>query len=194
MNKILRFTIFALALSITTSTYAQHDHEDIIVGVDSGGKIQVEFDHFGEEHELPPVTGLINGWLGDHPGFAHLEEDEPAEDFFMLASGAQIHFEVVLFEEAFQAWGPGFTGPYAEPGDVMFLGDHQLHEHMTWHINSDDPLFDAGDTPWNAQFRLVDTGTTNYAPSDTYTLMFTPEPTTASLLLIGGLMLCRRRP
>ncbi|MCP4592162.1 MAG: PEP-CTERM sorting domain-containing protein [bacterium] len=173
---------------------ADHAHEDIIVGHTSGGQLAVEFAHFAEEHVLALIGGPgLFGWLGDHPGFAHLEEDEPAEDLYTLAPGAEIWFEVVAFDNAFQAWGPGFTGPCSAAGDQALLGDEELHEHMNWHVDSADPLFEPLDTPWEAQFRLIDNGTTGYADSPVYTLSFVPEPGTASLLIIGAVGVLRRR-
>ncbi len=191
-------SIICLAAVLTLSLFAvpalaQHQHEDLIVGRSDGGQLMIEFGHWDEAHLLSPVSGSLNGWLGDDPGFAHLEHDEPAENFYRLDDGAEIWFEVVSFEAAFQAWGPGFSGPYLNPGDDVFLGDDHLHEHLEWHINADDPGFDMLDAPWEATFKLVDRGTTAYADSPSYTLTFVPEPATAGLLLLGALVALRRR-
>jgi hypothetical protein len=169
----------------------EHEHEDLIVGRTSGGELMIEFAHFDEEHMLGSVSGAINGWLGDDPGFSHLEADEPGEDFYMLEAGAEIWFEVVSFDTAFQAWGPGLTGPYATAGDQVLLGDEELHEHLDWHINTDDLGYSLLDGPWEASFKLIDMGTTAYDDSPTYTLTFVPEPGTLGALLVAAIVLLK---
>jgi hypothetical protein len=171
---------------------AQYEHEDLIVGIDGTGTLAVEFAHFDEYHVLPPISGPRQGYLGEHPGFAHLEEDEPVEDFYVFGEGAEIHFEIVAFEGAFQIWD-GLSGPYSAPGEQVLLGDDHLHKHVDWHINSADPGFDLGDSPWQAQFCLVDLGTTGYAASEVYTLSFVPEPGTAVVVALGWLAVAARR-
>lgn len=190
--RVFLTTVTTVGLLATTTALADGEHEDITVGVTGGGQLAAHFE-WDEVHELPFVDDVLHGWLGDDPGFVHLEEDEPGEDFYMLADGVDVYFEVVSFDAAFQAWGPGFTGPYADPGDQVYLGDAELHDHLEWHINADDPAYDPGAAPWQAHFRLVDQGSTGYLPSETYTLSFVPEPASAALLLIGGLAIGRRR-
>jgi hypothetical protein len=171
-----------------------HEHEDLVVGRTGSGQLEIEFAHWAGEHALPPASGLVNGYAGDHPGFAHLEADEPAEDFYTLADGADIWFEVVSFETAFKVYDGGFAGgPYQSPGDLAQLGGDHLHTHLEWVIDADDAGFDPLDSPWQATFKLVDQGTTQYADSPEYTLTFTPEPGVATLIGLGGLMLARRR-
>lgn len=187
--------VFAAGVAVLTSpAWAQHHHEgDIIVGRSgSTGQLTLEFDEWAEEHALPPISGVRNGYLGEAPGFDHLEDAEPEEDFYPLEEGAEIYFEIMSFEDAFQAWD-GLAGPYSTTGTQILLGDDHLHAHLDWHINSDDPAFDLGQSPWEAQFRLIDLGTTGYTASDTYTLNFIPEPASLSLLAFGAVAALRRR-
>ena len=172
--------------------WAQHEHHDVAVGHTESGVLAAHFA-WEEVHALPAVNGLLHGWAGDHPGFAHLEEDEPGEDMYTLQQGAAVMLEVVAFDDAFNAWAGGLAQMLHDPGDTYLLGDEHLHTHLDWHIDADDPLFDPGQESWQAQFRLVDTGTTGYAPSEVYTMTFTtPEPATLSFTLLGAVLLRRR--
>jgi len=172
---------------------AQPHEGDIIVGRTDAGQLKVEFD-FAPLLPLPAVSGPINGFSDSEPGFDHLEANEPAEDFYVLAPGAEVYFEIVSFEDAFQVWGAGFSsGPHLNPGEHVLLGDELLHSHVIWHVNSDDPAYDPLDSPWDATFRLVDLGTTGYAPSEAYTARFVPEPSTAALLGVALVGVLRRR-
>lgn len=185
--------LFGAVLALSVSAMAQHAHEDMVVGRSAAGQLMIEFDDFGEEHMLGAISGVINGWLGDDPGFDHLEADEPLEDFYTLEDGAAIWFEVVSFDAGFQIWGPGFTGPFLNAGEDVYLGDDHLHEHVEFHINSDAPSFDLSNSPWEATFKLVDKGTTGYSDSPNYTLTFIPEPGSLVLLGLAALTVLRRR-
>ena len=183
--------ILAIVVPAGSVIADEHEHHDITIGHSDAGQLKAEF-HFDEDIVLPWVSGPINGWYGDHPGFAHLEEDEPSEDFYMLEAGADIYFEIVGFETAFQVWD-GLSGPYSTAGTQLSLGDEELHKHLDWHINSDDPGFDMANMPFEAQFKLVDLGSTGYNDSPIYTAKFVPEPATAGLLAVGALAVLRRR-
>ncbi len=191
IKSIMILTVLTLIASPVLAD--DHAHEDIVVGVSGTGQLKVEFDHWDEAHELDYVDGVIEGYLGHAPGFGHLETPEPAEDFYPLADGVTVYFEIISFESAFQAWGAGMSGPYSTPGDQLLLGDEMLHEHLHWHIDTTHPLYEEANMPFSAQFRLVDLGSTNYLPSETYELMFAPEPTTAVMLSLSLLALRRRR-
>lgn len=183
-----------------------HRHEgDFIIGIDGNGQLTLEAD-LDENNSLPAVSGLLNGWAADEPGFEALEEDEPAEDFFTLGAGANVSVEVISISPAFQAWTPGFSDVLDSTGDQWVLGGPALHEHATWHINSDAPEFDSKQVKWFFSFRLIDTGMTGYAPSQIYTVGFTnvdpnaPIPTMSEwgmvvmgLLLVTAGVLCHGR-
>lgn len=192
--RTISFSVTALLSLAAWPARAQHHHEgDLVVGRSGANQLRVEFD-FAPAIPLPPVNGLLKGWALDDPGFDHLEADEPAEDLFVLADGAQIRFDVVAFAPAFKAWTPGFAAALHNPGDAyLFPEGHLLHGHLDWHIDSQDPQFDPNASPWTASFRLVDVGTTGYTPSDVYTFTFTPEPASAALLALSGVVTLSRR-
>jgi hypothetical protein len=127
----------AAVAAMACACSAQHEHDDLVVGVTGGGVLSVEGD-FDEAHYLPPFSdGGINGWFSDDPGFESLEEDEPDEDFYMLESGADVYFELIAVDPAFKMYDPSFTLLVA--GDTFAFGGHEFHEHPFWHIDSDDP-------------------------------------------------------
>jgi hypothetical protein len=193
--KIPKIGLCGLALAFSSAAaMAQghdHEHEDIIIGHKSSGQLAAEFE-WDEVHELPAVSNLLNGWFGDEPGFAALEADEPAEDFFVLEPGASIWLEVVDFDPAF--YGNPLTDALHAPGEQVLLGDHATHEHVDWFIDADDPAYDPIQDVWEADFKLVDTGATSYTASEVYTLRFTvPEPGTLLLAAFGGVAVLLRR-
>ena len=192
---MLRISVICLVVGIYPAVVvADHAHEDLVVGVDGTGRLKIEFSHWDESHELLPVSGLLHGWLGDHPGFAHVENDEPAEDMYTLEEGAQVWLEVVEFDGCLSAYDGGFVGgPYNDAGDQALLGDEHLHTHLEWHIDSNAAGFSVLDGPWEATFRLIDMGDTQYSDSQDYTLKFVPEPVGVSLLGFGALVVGIRR-
>lgn len=150
---------------------AQHEGDVIIARTPSLQLVITGFDTDGFV-ALPPVSGLLNGWSDNGPGFDHLATANPGLGLFPLAAGAQIRLEVVSIDPAFRALGPGLAPIVDDPGEGLTLGDHQLHEHVTWHINSTDPDYDPLQCEWLATFILLDLGTTGYADSDPFTLRF----------------------
>lgn len=167
-----------------------HDHEgDFVVGVNGMGQLALEAD-FDENIFLPAVSGLLNGWANNDPGFLALEEDEPDEDFFVLGAGANVRVEVVVVSPAFQAWTPGFADRLDEAGDLWTLGGPGFDEHPTWHIDSDSSSFNAQQGKWFFSFRLIDVGSTDYSASPVYTIGFTnidpdaPVPTVSQWGLV----------
>ncbi|RIK67684.1 MAG: hypothetical protein DCC65_06030 [Planctomycetota bacterium] len=166
---------------------------DVNIGVDASGQLVIEFG--GEPVALPAISGLLSGFGLDEPGFFALEEDEPDENIFVLGPGASIVLEVLSFDPALKAWTPGFADILDQPGDTWTIGAAPFDTHPFWHIDANDPTFIAppGQSEWNATFRLLDTGTTGYLPSEPVTVTFTPEPGTLGLLIAAGLVGRRRR-
>jgi hypothetical protein len=179
---------------------ADHDHEDILVGwTDLGvpggdAYLAIEFGHdnegFDEDHALPAVYGpLFYGWFGNQPGFAHLEEDEPDEDFYTLDEGVEVTAEIIAIDPGLRVYDAGLTELFAS--DTVVLGDDHLHTHMHWHIDSNVPGVDPLTESYGVEFRLLDTGATGYLPTDAYRLNFIPEPGTIAGLALA--LLLRRR-
>ncbi|MCW5775641.1 MAG: hypothetical protein KIS87_04240 [Phycisphaeraceae bacterium] len=181
-------TVAALAFGAA----AQHD-DDFVVGVNGLGTLMVEAD-LDEAFYLPPFdSGGVVGWFGGDPGFASLEEDEPDEDFYMLAGGADVWFVLVAVDPAFKVYDPFFS--LMSPGDSFALGGHEFDVHPFWHIDSDDAAFDPFQTEWHATFRLIDMGTTGYGASEAYRVAFTnvPAPGAVALLAPAVAAALRRR-
>ncbi|HRX87792.1 MAG TPA: PEP-CTERM sorting domain-containing protein [Phycisphaerae bacterium] len=193
LNWIIACTLALIIFPVAARAGAEHVHDgDIVVGRTGAGALSVEYD-FTEPTVLAPVNGLLTGWAGDEPGFDHLETDEPAEDFYILGSGANIVFEIVSIDPALV--GNPLTDALDAPGEQLVLGDETLHRHIDWLIDSTDPAFNPAQTVWEVQFRLLDTGSTQYDASAVYTWGLTnvPEPGAASLLLAGVVLVVRRR-
>lgn len=194
-------SVVAALVLVAPSTRADdgHEHEgDIAVGwtdfgVSGGPKYLATEFHYDEEHTLPPIGGpVLWGWLGDEPGFDHLHEDMPDEDFYTLDPGAEVIFEVLAIDDGLNIWTPGF-GETLTVGDTFVLGDEELHRHLGWHIDATIPGVDPELYTYSATFRLSDSGTTGYGISEAYTLTFVPEPATA-LLALAGAIVRRCRP
>lgn len=183
----------SIALVSASPAFAQKE-DDLNIGRTSAGQLAVDFD-FAQTLELPPIAAILSGWGLDEPGFFSLDVDLPAEGIFMLEPEAELRYEVISFDPAFKGWTQGFAGIFDDPGEQFVLGGPPFDEHPFWHIDSDDPAFDPGQTIWQATGRLIDVGTTNYLPTDPFTLSFTPvpEPASAMLVLIAGLWAIRRR-
>ncbi len=153
---------------------AQHTG-DAWIAVDSNGQLTIDprsyvpADNFAY---LPPVSGLLKGWSDDDPGFDHTVAPDPAMTVFPLNAGAEIWLEVVTVDPAFRAIDDGFQVLDA-PGEDTELGGANIHQHMTWHINSQDPAFDPDQCVWHATFILRDDGATGYADSDPLVYSFT---------------------
>lgn len=177
MNGTTRTTwlILILApLALTPAALGQHAG-DVWVGVTFQDQLAVSTDGFIPESNfapLTPVSGLIHGWSNDDPGFDHVVT---GTDVVPLEAGAEIWLEVVAVDAAFEAIDDGFQFLH-DPGDDTFLGESTLHEHITWHINDQDPDFDENQCVWEATFVLRDDGSTVYATSAPFTMSFTNVP------------------
>jgi hypothetical protein len=189
--------IVVLSLSVPAA-HAQHEHEgDIVVGRSTAGQLKfeapIEPGHTHVHVLLEPVSSgsLYTGFTADYPGFDHLHINEPAEDFYSLASGASIWLEVLTLD-------PGLVIRRASDGllladsvgDTAYIGNNELHTHFVFHAASanEGDLFDL-------EFKLIDDGSTAYTDSGPIELHVeaVPEPASLSLLAMGGLALIRRR-
>jgi hypothetical protein len=163
---------------------------DIFVARSSGGQLRVS--NLRSVVFLNPVSGILDGWTAGDPGFLALEEADPGNDLHLLQTGAQVRIELIAISPAFKVWGPGLTGPLDTPGESFLLGGPDLHEHFTWHIDSEDAGFDPGDVTWQATFKLVDTGSTAYSESEPFVMTFARAGVPAASawgLAVMGLMI-----
>ncbi|GMU24099.1 MAG: hypothetical protein AMXMBFR13_41760 [Phycisphaerae bacterium] len=195
----VQMTIIALFVAaFSAPVLAQHAHEgDLIVGV-QGGQLAVEF-HFDEAIELHPVAPNIfgiEGFSADEPGFDHADGTDP--DLGALSAGAEIWLVgLTPFDAALKVRQPAIPFDLAidAAGGDLLLGDHELHTHAFWHLDSTIGSFDPLQASWQGTFKLVDRGTTGYAESQPFTLSFVivPEPAAAVLLLSALPLTLRRR-
>ncbi len=165
-------SLMLASLSIAPAAHAQHAG-DVWVGRSDAGQLKIAgFDVAHNAIPLAPSGMLFNGWADNDPGFDRVLTDDPASDLFTLDAGAQISIVVVEIDDAFRGIKPVTFEILDGPGDQVLLGNENLHIHLTWHINSDDPLFDPAQYLWNATFKLIDTGSTGYADSEPFTMHF----------------------
>lgn len=176
VSLIVQFTIFISLAGALSNVRAQcGEHSDLLIGRTGAGQLVLQNAEFSLDQVvlLCPVNGVLSGYSNGNPGFdAEEVVDDPGNDFFTLESGAVVSIEAVSLAPAFKAWGPGLATLMDEAGESILLGDEGLHEHLTWHADSNDPSFDPSQTHWVAQFKLVDTGSTGYAESDVFELQF----------------------
>jgi hypothetical protein len=165
--------LFAWA-GVTPGMAGDGHGDDIVVGRDGSGGLAFEF---GGEQPIPlfPIDGLLNGWAANEPGFMSLEADEPGEDFFTLGTSANIVLDIVAIDPALKLWTPGFGTVLDHAGDQFLLGT-EFDVHLTFHIDSSDPLYDGSQTLWQATVQFIDTGATGYAVSEPLVLSFSPVP------------------
>jgi len=150
---------------------AQHDG-DVWVGRSSANQLKI--GGFAPDQNvigLPCVSGLFQGWADNSPGFDRVQNANVA-DLFPMEAGAQIRIVCLSIDPALRAISSTFVIMDA-PGESILLGGSTLHAHLTWHINSIDPLFVPTQTDWFATFKLIDTGSTGYAESAPFTFRFT---------------------
>ncbi len=182
LDKIVRAACAITVLTFSVAAFAGEKHEhgdDFVIGVSGAGELKFEAEPV-EENEifsLETVSGILNGWAGDEPGFMPLDENEPDEDFFTLAIGAEIQLVLVSIDPALKAHTPGFGDIIDQPGDAWTIATvttdpPAFDEHPTWHIDSDDPSLAANQVVWSGTFKFVDVGTTAYADSEEFTLRF----------------------
>ena len=173
-TRLFAVTLLGLIMAMPSAAHAQHDG-DVWIGRTSSGQLAISPAGYvpGDNYkDLLPVSGLLNGWTDNNPGFDRITEPDVENDLFPLEVGAAIHLVVVETDTAFRLVDGAFQ-ILDQPGQSTFLGNHNLHVHNTWHINSSDPLFDPDLCVWHASFYLLDTGSTGYSPSEDLTFTFT---------------------
>lgn len=120
-------------------------------------------------HPLQRVDTFLHGWSDNDPGFDHA--GETMNGVSPLPPSAEIVLEVIALDPALYVVDNSSQVLFL-PGDATFLGGDNLHIHLTWFIDEDDPAFDEDQCVWEGTFRLVDdSGALN--DSAPFTLLFT---------------------
>lgn len=192
--------VYALAMGLVIAVNASTVRAglkggDVNIGVDPGSNRLVAL-WGGENVELPEINGPLFGFGLDEPGFFTIENS--VAGIVPPDTGANLVLEVIAFSDALKGWTPGFAGVFDDPGETWDIGPTPFDTHSFWHIDSTDAGYVAppGQTEWHATFRILDTGSTGYLPSDPVTVTFKPEPSSLALLAFGGVLAMRgvRRP
>jgi hypothetical protein len=169
------------------SVRAQFHEGDMAVGRSAAGQLKVANVPFLPLKLLNPVSGLLNGFTDGNPGFNRINVDQPDADFFQLQSGAQITLRLLQADPALKFWRNNLSANLSNPGDELLLGDHQLHYHGTWHIDSKAAGYDADRAFWEATFVILDTGSTGYSQSEPFTARFANRPNSIPTVSDWGL-------
>ena len=160
--------------SILISTRAMAQHEgDVWIGQTASHRLaRGGFDPESQLIYLPPSDGVLHGWADNRPGFDRVLNPLPDRDLYPLDPGADIYLEITAIDRAFRLIDTSFR-IYDEPGEAARLGDQNLHTHLIFHINSDDPLFDPDACIYEANFVLRDDGAAQHQTSSPFTMLFT---------------------
>lgn len=176
----VRLAVMLIAITAATPPANAQHAGDVIIGANSNGQLVIDPEGFVPDlnYFALPVGGVFfPGWADSNPGFDHLVTPRPEDSLFPLSSGALIDLEIVNVDPAFQVVVIGNPPLFLDqPGESTLLGDHTLHEHITFHINADSPQFDPDQCVWHATFQLVDDGSTEYDTSTPMTFRFTNVP------------------
>lgn len=178
-----------LLLCANRPVSAQFHEGDIGVGRSAAGQLKVSNVPYPLPYVLNPVSGLLNGFTDNNPGFDRIDTDQPGSDYFQLQSGAQIKLRMVGVDPAFKVWRNNLSGNLDSPGDEFPIGDSQLHYHPTWHIDSTVPGYDSNRIFWEATFVLIDTGSTGYSQSEPFTVRFANRPNSIPTISEWGLVI-----
>lgn len=174
-NLILFGGLFAIAWFSAGPAAAQHG-TDLWLGRTSAG--QLVFSPNGLTpgsvyHPLDPVNTFLHGWSDNDPGFDHVAAS--GGGILPLQSGAEIWLEVVSIDVPLFIIDNAFN-VLEFPDDATELGGADLHEHLTWFIDADDPRLNQDQCVWEAILTLRDAGSTRYRTTAPFTLLFTNVP------------------
>jgi hypothetical protein len=162
----------------TKPAAAQHSG-DVWIGRTEAGVLAISPSKHSFKPEenyvvLPASGGVLQGWVDDDPGFDALTLS--TNGVAPLETGADIWLEAVAIDPPFRMINDLFQ-IIDEPGEASrFPGGSHLHEHWTWHIQSNHAQFDPNQCVWRATFFLRDEGSTGYQDSAPFTFKFTNVP------------------
>lgn len=174
----VRLVVAAILLGSTTLAFAQHTG-DVWIGRTADGTLTLSpFGLMPErtyQNLLPAGGPLLFGWSNNDPGFDAVVSPVPGYDIWPLQPGANIWLRWIQGDPAFRMIDGNFQ-IISQPGQETRLGGPNLHVHNTFHINSLDPAFNPQQCVWRITFRLLDKGSTGYAPTRDLTFNFTNVP------------------
>ena len=137
---------------------------------------------------LPPVSsGPFLGWSSTVLGFDAVVSTNVAGSPGPLASGANVHLELVSIDPGLSL--RSFTAPAQifvdAPGELLRIGSTgNLHNHPIVFLDRTVVGADFTDTR-SVRFRLVDLGSAAHLPSPEYSLVFAPLSTRLELSRSG---------
>ncbi|MGE0480667.1 MAG: PEP-CTERM sorting domain-containing protein [Phycisphaerae bacterium] len=194
MKCIQRLSLTVLASAALVGPVRAGEELDVEVGRTAGGALAFPPFDFGKAtlDAVDPGNPFgLNGYSGENPGWA--AEGAP-EGLLALEDGADIWVEVLALSPALRMLDPNAGLADIVPGGSWRLGGPEFDAHPLWLIDADHPAFDPGQEHWTAAFRLVDHGTTAYAPSQTHAFVFRiPEPGTGLLFAAAAAVVALRR-
>lgn len=148
--------------------------------------------------DVPPVNGILQGWLSDVPGFEPLAEADQEFDghgFLSWLAGdydkgpVQPRLHINQLDPGLQVLSQDTLTPIPNPMD---LGTGEFHAHLVYFVAlSQNP---AMGQVYKGTFHLSDANA-NLADSEPFTVQFriVPEPASAVLVALALLLAGRRR-
>lgn len=121
--------------------------------------------------DLPPASGLLQGWSSNDPGFDDITFAVPDDDSYPFTPGSQIRLRVVALDPALNVWTGGFQNIGAGATTLLGNTSGDVHTHLIWHIRSNTPDFNPLKTLWRGTFQLIDANG-RYADSAAFVLKF----------------------
>lgn len=124
--------LWAVAAAGSGPVFAQHHHQDLMIGSDALGSGNLILDYPFDERPVVRVTesgAPVGLFTATDPGFDQVAEDEPAESVFAVPAGTEISLEVVAIDEiAALKMDNGVDGTFFIPFDgteyrVGVIGD-----------------------------------------------------------------------
>lgn len=173
---MIRNTITFLAVTALTAPTASAQHErDLWIGKSAG---RVMWSSGGLVpgslyHPLQRVDTFLHGWSANNPGFdrvtSTLGEVSP------LTASSQIWLKVVAIDPGLVVIDNAFN-VLEFAGDMTHLGSGtDLHVHVTWFVDENDPEFVSDKCVWEGVFQFVDSNG-GLAPSPVFVLLFSNVP------------------
>ena len=166
--KLLRASRLFVFLPLLTSAVVVRAEDEITMGRNAGGKIQVRVEFVLPlplpVSIFPGITGFAIGEVGVHSAIF----DEPEEDFFQPSLDSD--FQLILLDKSpgTECWNDTGTG-FLATNETFHIGPPPFDTHPLWNIPSGAP-----DGPHTLTLRVRDL-TGHHADSDPFEVGFTPD-------------------